>query len=370
MSLSPLTIIIGHTGSGKTYTAYKILRDAGYDEIVEVNSTMSAQNIKDTLKIALTTTSILGILRKKKRYVGIIIDDIDILNIDKNLQSEIYSLLEKPHESPVICTAKTILEKKLRKLSKSATIIETIPNLKELSLSLDKPYKILKKIAKTLPTPLDIRELIQTLNGFQSQEKEIDYGLYELVDRLVNREISIEEQYRLFHMEDTLIPFMIHENYLKAPIDLIDKAKIARSLLEYDLMIEKLYSGNEYYVDTAYYGAIKPCSILGKHNLEINYTTLYPKTLLQFSNQKFIDELCSSLVMDIDELTILGCYLSKLLFDKMDYKTVILELKSRLLTVNNLCDIIRLSKLRGIRHNKILTITIKKKLEKLFIEED
>lgn len=358
-----LMLINGKSGTGKTEFAHSFLKENGYN-IVEFNSSMVMSILKKELKESLITKDIVGLMTGKKDSLGIIIDELDTLSNDKSVLSEIYKLLTTiKYNSPVICITNTLIDKKIKELRKISYYIELKPNINKFIGKY--PIEVRKALKKYVGN--DIRLLKNTIEYLGDEitidkinslgKKNLTDNLFEIIDKTLNIKNSYEDNDYNFNYEIYLYPFMIHENYIKKKRNLLE---IARCLSEADIINTYIFKTGDRKFNNyiSLYSSIIPNYYLStQKKISIDYTSLYPKTLVHYSNIKFIN----TLIIPLEYSSIIVYNL--LVTNNLDYVYKMMKLLN--LTVTDLSKMVRYEKLKNKNYNKLISTKTKNLLNNL-----
>lgn len=302
--IKPVLLISGPTGSGKTSFSYCLLENQGFI-VKEYNITEknSSESMREQLYDLLYNKSIMDIFRTQntgeRAKNSILMDDVDVINstsdgrtslsmfisvvanLDKKNNPSKTALKKKKSESsdsqpfrlpdtPIVCTATRIDDKKIRELEKYSCHVKLSP------VSDKKAIKIIKHIAKkekiliddenveqyvhNSPRPLNIRNLIIDLYGLylgakskqyrkdnknstksksksqkegkngklklkinskdvtQSNEmmknRSIDVKTLHSVHNLLSDKLPMDKCIKYYQMDELTVPLLMHENYI------------------------------------------------------------------------------------------------------------------------------------------------------------
>jgi replication factor C subunit 1 len=419
--------IYGPPGIGKTTIAHLILEYYNY-EIIEFNASdvRSQKAVRDNLLKSLNTMNVSLMKDNCKRNIGIIMDEVDgmssgdrggvqelvsIINPNKGKKQK-NDIIEK-FVNPIICICNSNTEKKLADLKKICLEINFCKPTNNDLLGISK--KIIKNENINFDDDAlqllinysqnDVRRLTFLLQDvFSSVKKEIitsedieniynsfakknlDIGLFDAANKLLNNYKSLEETLVLYEADKSLMAMMIHENF----ISIIQKNRknnnqsklkniynIIHNLSIGDIIDKYIYN-NQYWGLQQYNGVIKcsyPSLILNNmektyYNNDINFTALLSKSALQYGNQKnFIHiknkyQINKKYVLYANEIILNELMKSE---DKNCTTTSIQRLISYNMDINDLEKIIKLNKIEKINEfKKIYTTKNKNKYVKIF----
>lgn len=295
-------IFYGSSAVGKTCLAHLALHEAGY-RIVEYNcnNITDIKDMRDQVKKSLGHANILDMFSGTIKPTGVVIDEID--NISNGL-NELSNMLKSDDaiNAPIIFTCNNLSVKGLKalrsqclelKLNKPTKIdmeehIKYICEKENMDLEFDAYFLIIKK------SQSDWRKLIGILQDLKSKYgdeninfdkvekgishldiKDADYQLTEVVNRVFNKELSVDESEKLFMIDCAMVPLYLQENYPKAVLarsnnsmDLINKlADISLHMVEYDIISTEIYQTQDWRM-TSYAGfyASTMCNFTINHN--------------------------------------------------------------------------------------------------------
>jgi replication factor C subunit 1 len=326
-------IISGTQGIGKTLSIELILKKLGYIvRIINLNDIKEHRNYNDFDDYYNFNNSIYSKINiNKNKKVALIIDEIENITLtsEKKFIMDIYKENNKTKSFPLIFISNNQHSKLLNELKKGCTeIVFNVPCIKEIhkliqyickneniSFSSD---KILDDIIKF--SQFDIRRLINLLqelsyhsvNGKinkqqviefidKSKEKNINIGLFDSTDKLLNNYLDYETTIKYYETEKVLLPLMIHENYIKRILTKSNNLwnnilNISESLSNGDNIETSIYTDQNWYLqnihgfftclNTSYW--INKNTINNKINNDIKFSSDLNKTSLKNINRKNI----------------------------------------------------------------------------------
>lgn len=242
-------IISGNHGIGKTLTIQLILEEAGYlVRIINPNEIKDFRNLDDFDEYYNQENSILSKLnfyKDKNNKIAVIFDETENISLtsEKKYIMEIFKENNKNNSFPLIFISNNQHSKLLNDLKKNCEEIRfyspssnEIKNLIKIiinneCLKITDNEELYEKIINF--SQYDIKRLINILqelsfhykditninqlNEFfeKSRQKNIDIGLYEATEMILNNYNDYETVMKLYESEKVLLPLMIHEHYLK-----------------------------------------------------------------------------------------------------------------------------------------------------------
>jgi len=333
-------IISGNQGLGKTLTIKLLLNELNYipriinpNEIKDhrilddfndyynfVNSVYSKINFKDnkTNKIALIFDETENItLTSEKKYIMDIfknnnkLKSFPLIFISNNQHSKLLNDLKKTCKE-ILFTNPTNEEllHLVKKISSSEKIIWESDNLiYKLILFAQNDIRRLINLFQELSyhlsngrvTNLKINEFIE-----KSREKNIDVGLFDSTERILNNYLDYESIIKLYESEKVLLPLMIHENYLKKILNksndswqniIYNIVKVSDSLSRGDNIETSIYTDQNWYLQNihGFYTCLNTsywiCKNISNYKIskeDIKFSSDLNKTSLKNINRKNI----------------------------------------------------------------------------------
>jgi len=242
-------IISGNHGIGKTLTVKLILEETGYIvRIINPSEIKDFRNMDDFDEYYNQENSIISKLnfyKNKNNKIALIFDETENISLtsEKKYIMDIYKENNKTNSFPLVFISNNQHSKLLNDLKKNC---EEIRFYSPSSLEIKSLIKIISKEEDFLInddteiyesiinfSQFDIRRLINILqelsfhykdisninqlNVFfeKSRKKNIDVGLYEATEKLLNEYLDYEITFKLYESEKVLLPLMIHEHYIK-----------------------------------------------------------------------------------------------------------------------------------------------------------
>jgi replication factor C subunit 1 len=242
-------IISGNHGIGKTLTIQLILEEAGYlVRIINPNEIKDFRNLDDFDEYYNQQNSILSKLnfyKDKNNKIALIFDEMENISLtsEKKYIMDIFKENNKTNSFPLIFISNNQHSKLLNDLKKNCDEIRFFSpssiEIRNLIKTISKNENFLIKDNDEIYEKIinfsqyDIKRLINILQELsfhykkidnsnildlffeKSRQKNIDIGLYEATEKLLNNYNDYETVIKLYESEKVLLPLMIHEHYLK-----------------------------------------------------------------------------------------------------------------------------------------------------------
>jgi len=242
-------IISGTQGLGKTLTIKLVLEELGYIPRIinpnEIKDHRIYDDFNDYYNFSNSIYNKINFSEHKNNKIALIFDETENITLtsEKKYILDIYKNNNKLKSFPLIFISNNQHSKLLNDLKKNCTEINfVIPNMIELkqlvknislieNIEWDSEHNIEKLI---IFAQNDMRRLINLLqelsfhlnqnkvtesdiNEFidKTRKKNIDIGLFDSTERILNNYLDYESIIKLYESEKVLLPLMIHENYLK-----------------------------------------------------------------------------------------------------------------------------------------------------------
>ena len=336
-------IISGNHGIGKTLTIQLILEKMGYiTRIINPNEIKDFRNLDDFDEYYNQQNSILSKLnfyKDKNNKIAIIFDETENISLtsEKKYIMDIFKENNKTNSFPLIFISNNQHSKLLNDLKKNCEelkfyspssfeikeLINTI--IKNENLKIKNSEELLDKIINF--SQYDIKRLINILQELsyhydeitdikqldtffeKSRQKNIDIGLYEATEKILNNYNDYESVMKLYETEKVLLPLMIHEHYLKKiltkckqPWDkvLYSLVKTSDSISRGDNIETSIYTDQNWYLQNihGFYTCINTSFWINKINLnfkltvdKMKFSSDLNKTSLKNINKKNINNL-------------------------------------------------------------------------------
>jgi replication factor C subunit 1 len=285
-------IVSGNQGIGKTITIKLILEEAGYRvKIINPNDIKDHRIFDDFNDYYNHTKSIfskISINKNINNKIALIFDETENITLtsEKKFVIDIYKENNKIKAFPLIFISNNKHSKLLNDLKKGSIEINfNLPTENDLILLLDKicEYENINWTSNNLKIKLiefsqwDIRRLVNLLEELswhldgkkivneikldefieKSRQKNIDVGLFDSTERLLNNYLDYDNIIKLYESEKVLLPLMIHENYLKKVLNknksdwssiINNIANISDSISKGDNIETSIYTDQNWYL--------------------------------------------------------------------------------------------------------------------------
>jgi replication factor C subunit 1 len=333
-------IISGNQGLGKTLTIKLILEELGYiPRIINPNEIKDHRIYDDFNDYYNFTNSIytkINFSEVKNKKIALVFDETENITLtsEKKYIMDIYKDNNKSKSFPLIFISNNQHSKLLNDLKKGCAeivfITPTIPELKQLVKKISLMEHITWDSDQLIEKVImfgqnDVRRLINLLqeisfhlvqgkvtessiNEFidKSREKNVDIGLFDSTERILNNYLDYETIIKLYESEKVLLPLMIHENYLKKILnkskdswsDIISNiVKVSDSISRGDNIETSIYTDQNWYLQNihGFYTCIntsfwinKSKSIYKIDSEDIKFSSDLNKTSLKNINRKNI----------------------------------------------------------------------------------
>jgi DNA polymerase III delta prime subunit len=314
-------LLSGCPGTSKTTVAHLVLREFGYD-VKEYNASdiRSKKLVEDQLNKLISMEQVDKHFRDDSKPFGVIMDEVDGMSSgDKGGMNQLIKTINplrgqrcvKKVEKqklcnrwipPIICICNDNYTK-IKDLKKDCleirfnkpTIAELIKVIQNIAQS---EHMKLTPSAETKIAELaqgDFRRLmflLQHFSGIQKpcidindvyeyyeviSKKNLDLNSFEITDKIFSKHTSVEDILKLYETDKSLLPMMIHENYVTvACAQNTNEANKMRSCLQCidsiingDLIDKMMYNNQSWY--------LQPIHGMSACYLPSQYTNLYPK---------------------------------------------------------------------------------------------
>jgi replication factor C subunit 1 len=143
----------------------------------------------------------------------------------------------------------------------------------------------------------------------KSREKNIDTGLFDATNKILNNYLDYDTIIKLYEFEKVLLPLMIHENYIRKVLykstdpwhnTIYDLVKVSDSISRGDNIETSIYTDQNWYLQNihGFYTCINTCYWINKNNTvnkvnnnNIKFSSDLNKTSLKNINRKNITNL-------------------------------------------------------------------------------
>ena len=350
-------IIYGNQGIGKTLCIKLLLEEQNYIVRIinpnEIKDHRVYDDFNDYYNFINSIYSKINILNKQKK-VALIFDETENITLtsEKKYIINIYKENNKFKYFPLIFISNTQHSKLLNNLKKSCTdLVFTYPCINDIKILINKIYtneniklesdKYIEDIIKFSQN--DIRRLINILQELsfhsvnniiydnnivefieKSKYKNIDLGLFEASEMILNNYMDYETILKLYESEKVLLPLMIHENYIKKIInkstDSFDNiihniVKISDSISKGDNIETSIYTDQNWYLQNihGFYTCLNTSFWINK----------YKNNPIKLSNIKFSSDLNKTSLKNINKKNINN--LSKIINNKSNQEILMLN---------------------------------------------
>jgi replication factor C subunit 1 len=425
----------GCPGTSKTTVAHAVLKEFGFS-IKEYNASdvRSKKLVESNLDKLITMDQVDKHFRENFRPFGIIMDEVDGMSSgDKGGMSQLIKIInpnrgkrsvkkedkQKANDRwipPIICICNNNYDKKISELKKDCLEIKfTKPTNADLTRIIDNichHEKIqfdegAKKVICDLSQG-DFRRLVFLLQNFSNIKKDIiasndiyeyydiankkslDLNTYELTNRIFvgrdkkNRYRSVEETLKIYETDKSLLPMMIHENYVDVinsqmtdeTSKMLNCQQSIDSIINGDIIEKIMYNTQSWHLQPIH--GLASCYIPGYYSTmsatnghsSAKWTNTLGRFSLQRSNIKNIHLVISMLnsgqTYNVNDIHLLsGLILFHLLDPAGDQNIGIKYLKNYNLSVNDLEKLIKMNKLND-KYKKLYKSRQKTQLTKLF----
>jgi replication factor C subunit 1 len=336
-------IISGNQGLGKTLTINIILENLGYMVRIinpnEIKDHRIYDDFNDYYNFVNSIYSKINFNENKNKKIALIFDETENITLtsEKKYIIDIYKENNKNKSFPLIFISNNRHSKLLNDLKKGCSeIIFTTPTdieLKQLIKNICNSENISFESEKIIDKLIvfsqnDIRRLIyllqelsfhlcdnkitdEILNNFieKSREKNIDIGLFDSTEKILNSYLDYETIMKLYESEKVLLPLMIHENYLKKILNkstdslqniLYNMVNVTDSISRGDNIETSIYTDQNWYLQNihGFYTCLNTSFWINKHkynhkidNVDIKFSSDLNKTSLKNINRKNINNL-------------------------------------------------------------------------------
>ena len=371
------TVISGNQGLGKTLTIKLILEELGYIPRIinpnEIKDHRIYDDFNDYYNFVNSIYSKIQFSKNKNKKIALIFDETENITLtsEKKYIMDIYKENNKLKSFPLIFISNNQHSKLLNDLKKGChEIVFTNPTSNELKYLINKicinenlifeSDILIDKLIKFAQN--DVRRLINLLqelsyhinnnkiteaniNEFidKSREKNIDVGLFDSTERILNNYLDYETIIKLYESEKVLLPLMIHENYLKKILNkskdtwqniIYNIVKVSDSISRGDNIETSIYTDQNWYLQNihGFYTCLNTSYWINKNN-----------THYQIKNEdiKFSSDLNKTSLKNINRKNIVN--LSKIINNKSNQEILMLnKICNHLIEENNEAELIKI----------------------------
>jgi len=336
-------IISGNQGLGKTITIKIILEKMGYIVRIinpnEIKDHRIGDNFSDYYNFYNSIYSKINKNKNNNNKIALIFDETENITLtsEKKYIMEIYKENNKKKFFPLIFISNNQHSKLLNDLKKNCQeinfkcpsinelkiLIKDISNKENIKWSSEELIELLINFSQN-----DIRRLINLFQELsfhltnkivnetnikefilKSREKNIDIGLFNSTEKILNNYLDYDTIIKLYESEKVLLPLMIHENYLKKvlnktkeewPSIIHNIVKITDSLSRGDNIETSIYTDQNWYLQNihGFYTCLNTSFWINKNKSkfkissdDIKFSSDLNKTSLKNINKKNIIQL-------------------------------------------------------------------------------
>jgi hypothetical protein len=344
-SKNQAVVISGNQGLGKTLTIKLILEKLNYIVRIinpnEIKDHRIYDDFNDYYNFINSVYSKINFNDKKNQKIALIFDETENITLtsEKKYVMDIYKENNKLKSFPLIFISNNQHSKLLNDLKKGCSeIIFTNPltsDLKQLINKISLGENIIWESEKSIDKLIifsqnDIRRLINLFQEIsyhligssnstrtitdlfidefigKSREKNIDIGLFDSTERILNNYLDYETIMKLYESEKVLLPLMIHENYLKKLLNkskdtwqnvIYNVVKVSDSISRGDNIETSIYTDQNWYLQNihGFYTCLNTSFWINKdkfnykiQNEDIKFSSDLNKTSLKNINRKNI----------------------------------------------------------------------------------
>jgi DNA polymerase III delta prime subunit len=248
-------LITGTHGVGKTVCVHAILNELDYKiQIINFSKITTGKNIKDMIERMTNSSNIVMLMNGNKHNKNVIVID-EMESLTSLTEKSCISTLIKTNESnwfcPIILISNNQHNKLLSDIKKNSIelrfwppfpnemliILKKITEKEQINiLNQTVAYKIIEHSQR------DCRRLIFILQDLKyafgkkmitmemindycttSKKKDVDFDLFNATELLLHSYTSMDDCMRYYETEKTLLPLMIHQNYIKSILAVADE---------------------------------------------------------------------------------------------------------------------------------------------------
>ena len=352
-------VISGNQGLGKTTIVKLILEDFNYIvRIINPNEIKEHRIHDDFNDYYNFTNSVYAKIEfndVKNKKVALVFDETENITLtsEKKYVMDIYKENNKSKSFPLIFISNNQHSKLLNDLKKNCVeIVFNLPSFEDLFTFIKiiaikeniifESHIIIDKLIHF--SQYDIRRLInifqelsyhsvnnlitcEQINEFinKSREKNIDIGLFEATNKILNDYQDYETIIKLYESEKVLLPLMIHENYLKKKLNksklpwattIHDIIQISDSISRGDNIETSIYTDQNWYLQNihGFYTCLNTSYWINKN--KTNYK-------INIDEMKFSSDLNKTSLKNINRKNIIN--LSKIINNKSNQEILMLN---------------------------------------------
>ena len=410
-------IISGNHGIGKTLTVKLILEEAGYIvRIINPSEIKDFRNLDDFDEYYHQENSIISKLnfyKDKNNKIALIFDETENISLtsEKKYIMDIYKENNKTNSFPLVFISNNQHSKLLNDLKKNCEEISfhspSSLEIKSLITSISTQEKFLIEDKEDIYESIinfsqfDIRRLINilqelsfhhksintlsTLDEFfeKSRKKNIDVGLYEATEKILNKYLDYENIFKLYESEKVLLPLMIHEHYIKKVLNkskqswnkiIYSLVKISDSISRGDNIETSIYTDQNWYLQNihGFYSCLNTSFWINRYDSnyflpagKMKFSSDLNKTSLKNINRKNIHNLSKMISnKSIEEIIFINQLANYFVKNNMEKELItILQTYKKDITVKELELFLKIDKTQDFY---MFTSKDKKKISKQF----
>ena len=328
--------VVGPSGSGKTTFVQNTLKKLGYDA---VNYAASDVRNKPNMDINLSRasgTNIIGMFRKCKTKIAIVMDDIECMNNgDKGGINSLIKLVRPKKNkkqkgdpttlTPVVCIGAPRSDKKMKELMKCCLVIK-IPEPSR--------FDMLKACEMYLPTKPHLHETVATYAEYDYKKlmslcellrrADIPVSVFEpmhlledaklLTKNIINKVPKVSEHSSVISEADrTIVSLLWHENVADVLDNLPDRNAVYSDLMDtlcYVDYLDRVTFQKQIWVLNELTSLLKTFSVTAElrenKNVgmvkDVRFTKVLTKYSTEYNNGVFMHRICEDVGMEKSEL--------------------------------------------------------------------
>jgi replication factor C subunit 1 len=357
-------IISGNQGLGKTLAIKLILEELNYIiRIINPNDIKDHRiynDFNDYYNFINSVYSKIQFNDKQNNKIALIFDETENITLtsEKKYIMDIHKENNKQKSFPLFFISNNQHSKLLNDLKKNCLeIVFTTPSivdLRKLVLKILSSEKIKIETESYIDklidfSQYDIRRLINLLQELsyhvdsnnkitnkkiiefidKSREKNIDVGLFDSTEKILNNYLDYDSIIKLYESEKVLLPLMVHENYLRKILNKTDKpfnslldsiVKVSNSLSRGDNIETSIYTDQNWYLQNIH--GFFTCL-----NTSYQISKIDNNNKINFDDIKFSSDLNKTSLKNINRKNIVN--LIKIINSKSNHE---------ILMINKLCN--------------------------------